>query len=297
MRQQHTAPDGIESVPAVVLDRLGLSAQNANRDDFVRQPGYTVVRSHFLRSGAYERVLETRHMTSGATTLFYDRPRASYFPAIRVLLRAGDKVGLLPADVLGAYEKLENCRISLLELALDFPAPSGVTMGFLLGHTTFGKSRWFGRMAGLNWFGERRSSKLVRVYLRPEKRVLRVEFEFHCGWLRRNGIHDCYDFWKLPQLIVPRHISFCELDWEGVTRYIRRHVPNPALALRNLSWQKNDLNATLRFLRQTLGIRNTHRFLKPLALNEVVFRALKRWAAEWPRRPFKLGTPSRPNAR
>jgi hypothetical protein len=118
--------------------------------------------------------------------------------------------------------------------------------------------------------------------------VFRIELEFHASWLRHRGVRDLFDFSRVPDLIIRRHIFFCKLDWSTVIRNIRRSVPNAPLALRNLKWQQHDLHATLRYLRRELRFTNTHRYLLPLELNSVVARALNRWAAQWPKRPFTL---------
>lgn len=152
----------------------------------------------------------------------------------------------------------------------------------------FGKSRWTARKADITWFGTRRSAKFVRAYRKPKIGVFRVELEFHSSWLRHHRIKDCFDFWRIPELVMGRHIFFCELNWPVVIRNIRRTVPNAQLALRNLMWERHDLHATLRFLRRELGFRNTHRLLIPLELNKLALSALKRWAAQWPERPFSL---------
>lgn len=278
----------IQSGPVVKLDRVCLCASACDRKAFRHQPGHRVRRSHFLRSSAYGRLLETIDTDTGVATVFYDQPRVPWVPETRVSLRASDLHALSPADLLGASELLGKCRLSLFELAFDFPEQAGLTTGFVMEHVMFGKSRWAGRKPGIRWFGTRRSGKYVRAYLKPEIHVFRIELEFHAAWLRRHKIYDCFDLARLPELLMRRHISFCKLNWDAVTRRVCESVPNPALALRNLGWEEHDLHATLRFLRSELGFTNTHRFLLPLPLNDVAARALKRWAVQWPMRPFSL---------
>ncbi|HLW99795.1 MAG TPA: hypothetical protein VKR82_14195 [Candidatus Acidoferrales bacterium] len=283
----------IQSGPVVSLDRLGICADAYDRKAFLHQPGHRVLRSHFLRSSssAYGRVLETQDTNTGATTLIYDQRRVPWIPKIKLILRAGEQRGLSPSDVLGATELLGKSRVSLLELAFDFPKQAGINTAFVMLHLLFGKSRWAARKPGIVWFGTRRSSKFVRCYLRVRTQVFRIELELHAAWLRRNEIQDCFDFQRIPGLIARRHIFFCKLDWDAVIRRIRRTVPNAPLALRNLSWEKHDLHATLRFLRGELRFTNTHRFLEPLALNGVVTHALNLWATQWPKSPFRLQHP------
>jgi hypothetical protein len=274
--------------PQMTFDRVCIYATEADRTAFRDQPGYRVIRSHFLRFGAYRRVLETENVGTGARTLFYDLPRVSWVPKFRIVLLAGDVQGLGPSDLLSALELLGKSRVSLLELAFDFPLQAGLNTAFVMEHVVFGKSRWTARKVGIVWFGTRRSSKFVRSYGKAKKGVFRIELEFHAGWLRQHGIRDCFDFDRIPGLVMRRHIFFCQLDWAAVIRNVRRSVPNARLALRNLEWERHDLHATLRFLRRELRFTNTHRFLVPLELNDLAERALKLWAAQWPKRPFGL---------
>ena len=286
--QEKTAGD--HSIPDVKLDRLVLCASASARKAFRDQPGHRVIRSHLLRSGsgAYQRVLETEDLRTGARMRYYDLPRVLWVPKVKVVLIAGDLQGLTPSDLLSASELLENPRVSLLELALDFPEQAALTTGFVLEHIVFGKSRWTARKVGIVWFGTRRSWKFIRAYKKHKLGVFRVELEFHSSWLRHHGVRDLFDFARIPDLVIRRHLFFCELDWSAVIRNIRRSVPNAGIALRNLKWQKHGLHATLRYLRRELRFTNTHRYLLPLELNNVVARALNRWAAQWPERPFTL---------
>jgi hypothetical protein len=275
--------------PQVNLDRVCICAGDSERTAFRHQPMRRVLRSHFLRSGFYGRILETQDGRTGARTLFYDQPRVSWVSKTKVVLRAGDAHGLGPADLLGALELLNESRLSLFELAFDFPEQVRLNTGFVMEHVLFGKSRWTRRKPGIVWFGARRSAKYVRAYLKPELNVFRIELEFHAAWLRRHKIYNCFDFRRIPELVLPRHLFFCELNWDAVTRRIRESVPNARLAITNLTWEEDDIHATLRFLRNELHFTNTHRFLIPLPMfNDPATRALEVWAGQWPNHPFKL---------
>lgn len=288
MTQQEKASIRNHSAPEVTFDRACICADSADRKAFRDQPGHRVLRSHFLWSGVYQRVLETENVGTGARTLLNDLPRVPWVPQTRLVLRAGDARGLSPSDLLGAFELVDKGRLSMFELAFDFAEQAGLNTAFVMEHVVFGKSRWTARKVGIVWFGTRRSAKFVRSYEKATKGVFRIELEFHAGWLRRHGVKDCFDFRRIPGLVMRRHIFFCQLDWAAVIRNIRRSVPNARLALRNLEWERHDLHATLRFLRRELRFTNTHRFLVPLELNDLAERALKLWAAQWPKHPFGL---------
>ena len=290
--------DRIFPAPQVILDRVCICAAASDRKSFRQQPGHRTLPSHFLRSGAYGRFLKTQNARTGATTLFYDEPREPWVSKTKVVLRAGDEHGLVPSDVLGASELLNESRLTLFELAFDFPEQAGLNTGFVMEHVLFGKSRWAKRKSGIVWFGSRRSSKFVRAYAKRELHVFRIELQFNAGWLRRHKINDCFDFHRIPELVMRRHIWFCELNWAAVIRRIRRSVPNVPLALRNLQWERDRLHATLGFLRGELRFTNTYRFLLTLPhFNDPVMRALEVWAGQWPKRPFRLSKKQNTNAR
>jgi len=288
MKKHLKALDGTQFAPNVNLDRVCISAAASDRKAFRDQPGHKVHRSHFLRSGAYSRLLETEDTDTGVTTLVYDKRRVPWVPETKVTIRAGDSRGLQSSDLLGAFELLNDGYVSLLELAFDFPEQAGLNIGFAMAHVLFGKSRWTARKANTVWFGTRRSTKFIRAYQKIKLGIFRIELEFHASWLRHHGIRDCFDFFKIPDLVLRRHIFFVRLDWRAVVNKIRQSVPNSRLALRNLEWERHVLHATLRYLRRELRLTNTHRFLLPNELNDVAARALKLWAAEWPTRPFRL---------
>jgi hypothetical protein len=272
----------------VVLDLVCIRADSVERRAFVHQPGHRVDRGHLLKKGAYGQVLVTTDIETGATTLYYDRPRAPWFSPTKVKLIASDTHALAPVDLFAAFELLPNARLSRIELAFDFPIESGLTAGFVVRNVLFGKSQWFDRRPGLVRFGTRRSAKFVRAYIKPKLHVFRIELQLNAAWFRRAGIRDCFDFWRIPELVLRRQILFCKLDWDALRRCIKKTVPNADRALELLEWQPDDLHATLRFLRGELRLTNTHRFLIPLALNHEVARALKDWADQWPRHVFGL---------
>lgn len=281
----------------VILDRVCIRADSCDRRAFVQQPGHRVERGHRLRKGPYGQVLETTDIKTGVTTLFYDRLRAPWFSPTQVVMIASDKHALAPGDLLAAFELLPNARLSRIELAIDFPEQVGLNVGFVMGHVLFGKSRFANRRPGYVSFGTWRSSKFVRAYRKSELRVFRIELQFNAAWFRRVGIRDCFDFWRIPELVLRRHILFCKLDWDALRHYIKKTLPNADRALELLEWQPDDLHATLRFLRGELRLANTHRFLIPLALNHEVARALKHWADEWPTHVFSLDKPKAPITR
>jgi len=280
----------------VRLDRVGINAGATDRQSIRSLPGFRCVRSHFLRTGAYQRVLELNNAETGTTILFYDRAMVPWVAKAKFMLIANDKTGLQPAELLAIFELVPDSRLFLVELAFDFDRKLGVTLAFVLAHALFGKSRFRARKPGILWFGTRRSAKLVRAYWKPQIAAFRVELELHSSWLRTHAIRDLFDFSLLPSLIVPRHILFCRVNWDKVSSRLLRVHPNHSLAVRNLFWQRFELHATLSFIRDELAFPNARRFLIPLATNRIVANALNVWAQKWPKHAFYVnpGRKSRP---
>ncbi len=272
------------------LDRLIFYATEFQKAAFLALPGYRCSRSHFLRSSAYRRLIELQSENSGAKIQIYYGRRVPWVAPCKIVLIADDPTGLQPSQVFAALELLTQAKLSMVELACDFNGSSGVDVAFVQRHVLFGKSRFLARKPGIMWFGSRRSSKLVRTYWKPEICAFRIELELHSRWLRNHGIGNVFDFNLLPTLLARHHLFFCRLEWGAVFKRIRRSSRTWRFALRNLEWQRNDLLATLNFLRREVCLTNTHRLLVPLETNEVVLRALKKWARRWPPRPFGLMT-------
>lgn len=107
--------------PRVTLDRVCIYANAADRKAFRDQLGHRVRRAHFVRLGAYRRLLEIENLETGARELLYDLPRVPWVPKFKVVLVAGDAEGLGQSALLGVLELLEGSRVSLIELAFDFP--------------------------------------------------------------------------------------------------------------------------------------------------------------------------------
>ena len=272
----------------VILDRVRICADKSDRRAFREMPGWKRVRGHFLNDEAYGRVLELQHLGTGARCRYYDMPCAPWLSATAVVLIASDRAGLSARDLLTVFELLPEARLSMVEAAIDFPKEVGVNVEWVMSHAWFGKSQLSCRRADYVRFGTHRSARLIRAYRKTRLGVFRVELQLNSGWLLRHGIHDCFDLHRIPALLMRRHFLFCTLNWDALRRRIRRSVPNARRALELLEWERHNLYATLRFARRELRLANTHRYLVPLALNQVVARALNRWAAQYPKRPFKL---------
>jgi len=69
----------------------------------------------------------------------------------------------LPDEVFTVLEVLPDFKLTLLELAFDFPVGE-MNRKFVREHTLFGKSRPVPSNNGTDYFGTRRGSKRVQIY-------------------------------------------------------------------------------------------------------------------------------------
>ncbi len=115
--------------------------------------------------------------------------------------------------------------------------------------------------------------------------------ELRSRFLRHYQIRDPFDFKKLVEILPGRHIQFVRFDERKLAARLRGMGFSPRKTweiLDDVALLQGDVWATLNYLRQEVGMKNTRRFLEPLDTNDVVLDALKKWAAQWPAAPKKL---------
>jgi hypothetical protein len=120
----------------------------------------------------------------------------------------------------------------------------------------------------------------------------RVELELRSRFLAHYGIKDPYDFEKLVEILPRRHIWFVRLNRRKLTNRLQRFgfsAEEIQAVLEFVASMGGDLWPTLNYLRQEVQMKNARRIVEPLDLNAELLRALKQWAAQWPRAPKKLG--------
>jgi hypothetical protein len=210
----------------------------------------------------------------------------------KVTLIARDEVGLQRTDVLSILELLPDSRIVLVELAFDFGFRSGVDGAFVRRHALFGKSRPNQGGVYRCWdsWGSRRGAKYVRSYFKPKLGVHRVELELHRKFLRRNGIKDIFDFNRLVEIVPQRHILFAKLDKNIIVRHLKNagHDRYEVRQILERVSEHDDIYAQCAVLRKRGRLKNVRRALVPLHTNRLVRKAIKRWAAQWPKGPKRL---------
>lgn len=223
----------------------------------------------------------------------YER-QAGWLPRFRVTIYANDAKGLLPADLLQILEAMPFTHILALELALDFPLVSGVSRDFIRRHGVFGKSRRdrSTKSAVVDYWGSRRARKRTKLYEKWEIAALRLEWRLRKSFLDTHGVKDVFDFRRLAEVLLDRHILFADLGEERLGRRLRHggySTTDIRAIFQTVRERGADLCAVLDYLRRDVRLKNVRRLLDPRPENELVRRALKRWAGMWPVRPGRLG--------
>jgi hypothetical protein len=121
--------------------------------------------------------------------------------------------------------------------------------------------------------------------------VLRVELELRSRFLKLYEIKDPYDFPKLVGILPERHLYFARFNETKLMARLRGMGFSPRKTweiLEDVALLDGDVWATLNYLRQEVGMKNTRRFLDPLDTNDAIIDALRKWAAMWPAAPKKL---------
>jgi hypothetical protein len=163
---------------------------------------------------------------------------------------------------------------------------------FVRGHGVFGKSQrdLSVKNPACDWWGSKKGGKRVKSYRKDVIAAHRVEFRMRRRFLEPHGINDLFDFSEFVDLLPGHHIHFARLDKQKLATRLQRtkNTTEVLSILKQVDALDGDLTAQLKLLRQGAGLNNVRRFLKPVGLNAVVLRALKKWAAQWPKAPKSL---------
>jgi hypothetical protein len=121
--------------------------------------------------------------------------------------------------------------------------------------------------------------------------IHRVELQLNRKFLVRHGINGTSDFRRLVKILPVHHIFFAELD-ETKVRHHLRCAGHSAHAVNRIMERvrdcEGDLHAQCSVLRKAGRLINVRRVLIPLRQNDLVLRALKKWAAQWSRNGRRL---------
>ena len=232
----------------------------------------------------YDRVRTLRSTTDATLVSIQYNPILRWLKPCRVTVIGDDATGILLADLQNILAHCSRHRLSTVELALDFSPETKVDETFVRRHGRFGKARRKNdrTLPGLLRFGSRTSPKFVRCY---EKRVLgryRVELEVHSPLLRRLQIDKIRHLDDFALSLLPDHIVFLAVCWSKLEAYLRRKFGRrgPEILEDARGHARTSLRRVLRFLLEQ-HIPNPHRFLRQLAINDEIERALKQWAGHF----------------
>lgn len=279
---------GMSQACKVRLDRLGVRCSAYSPENFHNHPQFKCTDGHSLRSRsahgfqAYGRARWFVGVSSGFKFCLQYERRAPWIAPSRVTLYADDKTGLTPTQVFSVLELLSKPQLALVELAFDFGEQSRVNREFVLRHGVFGKSRRRTvRKYHIDYWGARKSPKMVRSYWKSNIKSQRVEIEFRGTWLENNGIGSPYDFPRFRSLLLSRQIGFFRVNWPRVARHLRcRHFQWKSL-LQQATSRSLCLTDVMHYLRNDADLPNAHRFLVPIATSCLVRSALGAWSRKW----------------
>ena len=272
----------------VRLDRLIFGATERMPSRLLEIKGFRVIgdfRPH--RQGklvVYERVRKFRAIAGSSQIVCQHRPRVPWVDPCRVTMIADDDCGLTQVEVEAVLVHCANHKVSLVELAVDFAQDAGVDRKFVLRHGVFGKSRRQPNPAGRDYvrYGTRASSKLIRCYPKRELNCFRVELEGHGQLLRQYSVSQVRHLSRFASQLYPDHIRFVGFRWNKLRRYLTRRFGPAGKRIYGEVERRapRSLRLATRFLSEQ-GVPNTHRFFRPLRINDEIQYALDRWATRF----------------
>lgn len=277
------------------LDRLVLVTDELNVAALARIPGFRNQNRHRLWNQGY-RWAQRIHGTGSIEEVVVEFERtATWFSPYRLTIVPRDTDGLQEHDLRLVLENMEKFKITILEVAWDLPAECVVDLDYVRRFALFGKT-WLRPSGNGTLFHERwgtSASKVVRAYVKWETFHFRIELELHTDLLRKEGIRDIFDFRKLPDVLVPKHIEFSKLDEAKLIGELQHSGRSSAEArsilIRARRKAASRLWTALRFLRKDERLKNVRRLLTKNDETSRVFReAIETLVAGWPAQPARL---------
>jgi len=271
------------------LDRLGaFSRFNAKTvEGWPAFEGFKLLHNRLTRKRGPEIIRYLRFsryvcLATGDNLVVYSQPSAQWLYQTKLIFEANVQLSKGPLE--SVLKHFPDYSLSLAELALDFHPSLNIDNRYISRYGVFGKSlpapHLEGSDRGTAYYGDRRSSKLVRCYHKPELNCHRVELELHAKWLRQQHIVKLPDLAQLSALLVPRHIQFLSLDVDKLSQYLVQRDAPPQLIGSIHGHRK--IHSLKRLLSQH-GVPNNHRFFVPRKINNHVREALTRFSRRWER--------------
>jgi hypothetical protein len=265
------------------LDRLVISGA-ARKGACVKQIEGFKVESDFRLQGSgkiftFERVRKFKGRRKSTLINQQYKPQKPWLAPCRFTLIGDDQTGITPAEIMALSRDITGPKVTMFELAFDFPAALKIDRAFILRHGSFGKSHRRKEPPNRLRYGSRSSAKFVRCYFKEQITSFRVELEIHSALIRKYGAFNLQDLSSCALRLYPAHICFVELSW----RRLRRHLTYKFGTRAGLVFAETKKRASISLRRATRylsqqGVSNVHRFLRPLRMNDELQQALRSWA-------------------
>jgi hypothetical protein len=283
----------------VRLDRMEVNATEIAKVQILEVPGLRRTGDHFVKRKnpkaflPYRRVASYRGNRSIEQMDVLYQPTGQWIAPFKVTLIPRDETGLLPADAFSIFELLTAARIVRMEVAFDFGYRAGVDRTWVRAHTLFGKSRknQIEDRRGWDCWGSRKGSKFVRSYFKKELGIHRVELQLNRKFLKRFEVADIFDFQKLVSILPVNHMWFAEIDEANMRHHLQmtgQWGREYRRIVERVADGSGDLYQQCAVLRGRGRLKNVRRVLVPRTENALVQKALKTWAAQWPKAPNRL---------
>lgn len=279
------------------VDKVVLTTSKIGFGAFATIPGFRCSSPEDLpQSNPYKKI-DRIHGAGSIEQVTVTHGRKAHWLAPHVIkIFPRDKSGLLESDLRLILELLPDFKFQAIEIAFDFPIDSVMDVDRVRRHFLSGKSRLHQdshNRLHQRW-GSSNSSKVIKIYVKPEIQSLRIELELRPRFLKLHEIKDIFDFHRLAGILIPQHIFFGQLDLQKLVARLNRSGfsrDRQKRILEQIADRKTSLWETLTYLSNKVKLTNVRaRLFKPLKkTNSVIKTAAATWAAQWPSRPRKLG--------
>lgn len=276
--------DGVATCK-VLLDRVQFLA-GIYRDRPPEITRFAVTKDSFFRPQAKKQARRRLRVYKNSKTettvnVAYDRV-LPWLREAKVTVIPNDSDGVSREELEQIFKAFEEPELSLVEVAFDFPAGSGVNREYVWRHCLFGRSEAVeGRIQGDFRSGTRHSQTMVRGY-HKEFIGYRIELELHRSWLVKKGLKTPADIVQLSTLLIPDRMQFVKVDWDKLSVHLAKKGLHIDAIINHASvLLERSLDDVLWFLGHDVGLSNVWRFLQPLEINHEIQQRLQAWTTSW----------------
>jgi hypothetical protein len=259
-------------------------------DGLLESTGYERVRAFRLPKlkGVflpYSRVNYLENPENGARMRVYSGPNGAKLAPYRVEFFPPDDLGFDQATARAVFQHFEEPRISLVEMALDFPVGSDVDLAYVRARAVFGKCHPYsvGHRPGWDAWGTRKGAKFIRSYYKKCIGAHRVELQLQRPFIHRHRLSDIANVTRLADLLCPAHVMFAQLSEQRLARamkdqnFSKKEIVDTVVAVQDRAGNLTDARHYLR----GRGVENVQRLLVPVPADGSIRKALRTWAALW----------------